>query len=170
MLSPGRVWQGATRPETLLRMLSRTPPAFMVFIGPDVRRFACWCARDAGAAETGEVSHRVLHTAEKYADGKLPASVLAAEKRAAAELEKAAESVGLSRRQPSAALQLAAIWTGHEHPFTAAEAAAHYTALAALWQDGEHAEAALRMRQASALRYFVTDPSIPEVHRGYAVA
>ena len=165
--SPARLWQGATRPETLLKMLWATSPQFVHSIAPDIRRFACWCARDAGAASTGAVPHRVLHAAEKFAAGNLPAAALAAEKRSAAGLEEVADA-DAARHQPVAALQLAAIWTAHERAFEAAGAAVHYTVLAALWRDGESAAAALRIRQAAALRFFVPHPLVPEAHRSAA--
>jgi hypothetical protein len=158
------------RPETLLQMLRHTSPAFLDYIGPDVRRFACWCARDAGAASTGPLPHRVLHAAEKYAAGELPPALLAAERRSAAGLASAAVTFGLGRCQPSAALQLAAIRTADEDPFEAARAVAHYSALAAIWRDGEQAGVIVRMRQASALRFFIPNPFIPAGSRLHAVA
>ena len=45
-----------------------------------------------------------------------------------------------------------------------------YTVLAALWQEGEPAAAALRIRQATALRFFVTHPLVPDAHRRVARA
>jgi hypothetical protein len=158
------------RPETLLQMLRHTSPEFVDYIGPDVRRFACWCARDAGAASAGALPHRVLHAAEKYAAGELPPALLAAERRSAAGLASAAGTIGLSRCQPSAALQLAAIRTADEDPFEAARAAAHLSALAAIWRDGEPAGVVVRIRQASGLRFFIPNPFIPEGSLAYAVA
>lgn len=165
-----RVWQAAVRPETLLDLLQRTSPAFLAHIATDIRGFACWCARDAGAASAGGVPHRVLHAAERFAAGTLPPGILAAERRAAAGVAADARDVGLSRRQPSAALQLAAITTAEENPLEAARAASHYAALAAVLREGEPAGLVVRIRQASALRFFIPNPFKPEARRVYTEA
>ena len=148
------------RPETLLDILGHGSPEYLAFIAPQVRRFACWCARDAGAASTGALPHRVLHAAEKSAAGELSAALLAAERRSASGLAAGAGSVGLPRRAPAAALQLAAIRAADENPFEAARAAAHYAALAVELREGEAAAIVMRLRQASALRFFIPNPFI----------
>lgn len=165
-----RVWEAAIRPETLLDILRLGSTEYLAFIAPDLRSFACWCARDAGAASAGAVPHRVLHAAERFAAGMLPAAALAAEKRSAAGLASSAAGIGLRRRNPVAALQLAAVNTATEDPFEAARLAAHFAALAAVLRDGEPAGLVARMRQASALRFFIPNPFTKEASRGCAVA
>jgi hypothetical protein len=155
-----RVWEAAMRPETLLDILGQGSPEYLAFIAPQARRFACWCARDAGAASTGALPHRVLHAAEKNAAGELSPALLAAERRSAAGLATGAGTIGLPRRAPSAALHLAAIRTADDNPFEAARAAAHYAALAVELRDGEAAGILMRLRQASALRFFILNPFI----------
>jgi hypothetical protein len=148
------------RPETLIDILKRGSPEYLTSIAPDLRQFACWCARDAGAATSGDLPHRVLHAAEKHAQGKLPHGILAAERRAAIGLAAGAGTVGLPRRQPAAALQLAAIRTADEDPFEAARGAAYYSALAEVFREGEAAAVVTRLRQASAFRFFIPNPFI----------
>lgn len=168
--APERIWQAAMRPNTLLELLRTTSPEYFGTLGPELRQFACWCARDAGAASRSVPVHRVLHTAERYAAGEATAALLAAERRAVSGIASMTMKHGLPRRLPGAAAELAAIRAADEDPFEAALWASHYAALAAVLKDGEHAGVTARLRQASALRFFVPNPFVPEDRRADAVA
>jgi hypothetical protein len=157
---PARVWEAATRPETLLDILQCGTPEYLERISPDIRRFACWCARDAGATSACVIAHRVLHAAERHASGNLSARLLAAERRSVDKLVAGAHGIGLRLRHPLAAHRLAAIRTADEDPFVAARAAAHYAALAVGLREGDASAIVMCMRQASALRFFIPNPFI----------
>jgi len=156
--APAREWETATQPETLLDIVQRGSPAYLAFIAPNLRRFACWCARDAGAAEAGAIPYRVLHAAEKAADGQLPMRLLAAERHSASDIARAAGTIGLRHRHWTAAVQLAAIQTADPDALDAARGAVHYAALAAVLRNGEPAGIVRRIRLAAALRFFVANP------------
>jgi hypothetical protein len=151
------------RPETLLELLQPAPADYRAFIAADLRRFACWCARDAGAAEAGAIPYRVVHAAEKAAAGQLPLRLLAAERHSASDLAAAADTIGVRHRCWTAAVQLAAIRTADADPLDAAHGAAHYAALAAVLRDGEPAGIVMRVRLAAALRFFIPNPFIRDV-------
>lgn len=155
-----RQWETATRAETLLDLLQGGSPDYLLFIAEDLRRFACWCARDAGAAAAGAVPHRVLHAAEKYANGMLSLSALKAEHASATGLASSAGTIGLKLRKPMAALILAAVRTADVDPFAAARGATYFSALAVVLRDGEAAAIVTRLRQVSALRFFIPNPFI----------
>jgi hypothetical protein len=157
------------RPETLLALLRDSSDGYRAFVAPDLRRFACWCARDAGA-EADVIAHRVVYAAEKAAAGTLTAQSLARERQAASGAAAGAGTIGLPRRIPGAALQFAAFSTAEADPLEAARLAAHYAALSVEWRDGAPAAVAMRMRQTSALRYFVCNPFIAGAWRQYCVA
>jgi hypothetical protein len=164
-LPRARQWEAALRPETLLEMLQPAPADYRAFIASDLRRFACWCARDAGAAEAGAIPYRVLHAAEKAAAGQLPLRLLAAERHSASDLAAAAGTIGVRQRSWPAAVQLAAIVTADHDPLDAARGAAYYAALAAVLRDGEPAGIVVRMRLSSALRFFISNPFTRESSR-----
>jgi hypothetical protein len=48
--SRARLWETATRAETLQDVLQGGSQEYLALIAADLRRFACWCARDARAA------------------------------------------------------------------------------------------------------------------------
>jgi DNA-binding NarL/FixJ family response regulator len=146
------------RPETLLELLQPAPADYRAFIASDLRRFACWCARDAGAAEAGAIPYRVVHAAEKAAAGQLPLRLLAAERRSAVDLATAAGTLGVRQRNWTSAVALAAIVTADDDQREAARGAAHYAALAAVLRDGAPAGIVMRIRLAAALRFFIPNP------------
>lgn len=160
--SRARLWETATRAETLLDVLQDGSPEYLAFIAADLRRFACWCARDAGAASAGVVAHRVLHAAEKYADGMLSASALSAEHASAAGIASSAGTIGLRLRKPLAALILAAVRTADADAIQAARGATYFAALAAVLREGEGAGVVVRLRQVSALRFFIPNPFVDD--------
>jgi len=159
-IASGRLWERALRAETLLEMLQHGSPEYLASIAPEARRFACWCARDAGAASAGVLPHRVLHSAEKHAAGTLPLALLKAERKSAAGLASSAVTIGLRLRKPLAALILAAVRTADDDPFAAARGAAYFAALATELREGESAALVMRMRQAATLRFFIPNPFI----------
>lgn len=170
-LTRARAWQAATmRPDSLLQLIRQASPDFVNYAGPDLRRFACWCARDAAAAAAGALAHRILHAAEKYALGLLSPEMLAAERRSVQGLAAGAGTVGLRKGFPTAAIQLAAIRTADEDPFEAAKWASHYAVLAGILRDGESAGVVIRLRLSAALRFFISNPFVREDRVGYAVA
>lgn len=169
-LPPARQWEAAIRPETLLELLQPAPADYRAFIASDLRRFACWCARDAGAAEAGPIPYRVLHAAEKAAAGQLPLRLLAAERQSASDIATAAFTLGVRQRCWTAAVQLAAIVTADPDALDAASGAVHYAALAAVLRHGEPAGIVRRVRLAAALRFFIANPFTRDASRHSSVA